>query len=90
MERELTKEEIIRNNVETINQYKVLQYLKKNLNVEEFRIVLYNPDTIKVLDKEDAIAYFKYENSTKEILFIEEENSENLGLNMWFLYKKNT
>jgi len=82
MERELTKEEIIRNNVETINQYKILQYLKKNLNVDEFRIFLHDRDTIKVLDKEDAIAYFKYENSTKEILFIEEENSENLDLNM--------
>ena len=48
MERELTKEEIIRNNVETINQYKVLQYLKKNLNANEFRIFLHDCDTIKV------------------------------------------
>lgn len=82
MERELTKEEIIRNNVATINQYKVLQYLKMNLNVDEFRIFLYDRDTIKVLDKEDAIAYCKFDNGTNAILFIEEENLEELDLNM--------
>ena len=34
--KQLTSYEIIKNRVETINQYRVLQYLKKNLNIFSF------------------------------------------------------
>lgn len=69
----MTKEEIEKNHVNTINQYKVLQYLKQNLNIDYFNILLYDKDTIKVIDKNKKIAYFKYDNETNEILFIENQ-----------------
>lgn len=36
--KQLTNDEIIKNQVETINQYRVLDYLKKNLNIFSFEI----------------------------------------------------
>ena len=63
--RELTKEDILKNRVDTISQYHILDYLKKNLNVDEFKIYLVNRDNIKVVDKEDNYLYFNYDSSTK-------------------------
>ena len=62
----------LRNRVETINQYKVLQYLKNNLNIYEFQLFLYDEDTIKVVDKENEFAYFRLQKDTDDILFLEE------------------
>ena len=74
---QLTNTDILRNRVETINQYKVLQYLKNNLNIYEFQLFLYDEDTIKVVDKEDEFAYFRLQRDTDDILFLEElENKE--------------
>lgn len=70
--KQLTNEEISKNNVDTINQYKVLDYLKKNLNMSEFQIFLYDKNTIKVIDKNKEQAYFRYDEDTKEVLFIED------------------
>ena len=47
----LTNEDINKNHVDTIHQYYVLDYLKKQLNINEFEIYLYDKDTIKVIDK---------------------------------------
>ena len=47
----LTKEDISKNNVETISQYKILDYLKHNLNIDEFDVYLQDRDIIKVVDK---------------------------------------
>ena len=58
---------------ETINQYRVLQYLKKNLNIFSFKIFLYDKDTINVIDCKEKPTYFIYDEPKKEILFIEEE-----------------
>lgn len=69
---QLTNADILRNQVETINQYKVLQYLKKNLNIYEFQLFLYDEDTIKVVDKENEFAYFKLQKDTDNILFLED------------------
>lgn len=80
--RELNKQDIILNNVDTINQFRVLQYLKSNLNIYEFSISLIDKDTIKVTDKEDKTAYFKYDNDTNKILFIEDEEDKNYDLNL--------
>lgn len=75
--KQLTNDEIIKNHVETINQYKVLDYLKKNLNVFSFEIFLYDKDTIKVIDSEEQQAYFRYDENKKDVLFLEEEIEKN-------------
>jgi len=75
--KQLTNDEIIKNRVETINQYRVLNYLKKNLNIFCFEIFLYDKDTIKVIDKENKQAYFRYDEDKKDVLFIEEELEKN-------------
>lgn len=69
---QLTNADILRNQVDTINQYKILQYLKNNLNIYEFQLFLYDEDTIKVLDKENEFAYFRLQKDTDDILFLEE------------------
>lgn len=68
----MTREEIEKNHVNTINQFKVLQYLKEHLNIYCFDIILYDRDTIKVIDTENKIAYFKYDTNSNEVIFIEE------------------
>lgn len=75
--KQLTNDDIIKNHVETINQYKVLDYLKKNLNVFSFEIFLYDKDTIKVIDNEEQQAYFRYDENKKDVLFLEEEIEKN-------------
>lgn len=75
--KQLTNEEITKNRVETINPYKVLDYLKKNLNVFSFEIFLYDKDTIKVTDSEERQAYFRYDENKKDVLFLEEEIEKN-------------
>ncbi len=78
--KQLTRDDIDKNRVETINQYKVLEYLKKNLNIYEFEIFLYDKDTIKVIDLENKQAYFKYDEDKKEVLFLEEDLEETMNL----------
>ena len=82
--RELTKEDILKNRVDTISQYHILDYLKKNLNINEFQIYLVNRDNIKVVDKEDNYLYFNYDSSTKEVTYQDElkqkEHNYELGL----------
>lgn len=75
--KQLTNEEITKNRVETINQYKVLEYLKNNLNIFSFEIFLYDKDTIKVIDSEEQQAYFRYDEDKKDVLFLEEELEKN-------------
>lgn len=73
--RKLTNEDIIKNRVETINQYKVLQYLKKNLNIECFDIYLYDKNTIKIIDTNKEVGLFEFNEDTKEVSFFEEEKN---------------
>ena len=73
----LTNYEIINNRVETINQYKVLDYLKKNLNIFSFELFLYDKDTIKVIDSEEQQAYFRYDENKNDVLFFEEKIEKN-------------
>ena len=65
----LNKEDILKNRVDTISQYHILDYLKKSLNINEFKIYLVDRDNIKVVDKEDNHLYFNYDSSTKEITY---------------------
>lgn len=67
--RKLSKEQIIKNQVDTVNQYKVLMYLKSNLNIKAFNVYLYDKNTIKIIDKNNDVGYFTYDNSKQEILF---------------------
>lgn len=82
--RELTKEDIQKNSVDTISQYKILDYLKKNLNINEFQVYLVDPDNIKIIDKENKHLYFNYNSSTKEITYQDElqekEHDYEIGL----------
>lgn len=70
--RELTKEDLLKNRIDTIPQYYVLDYLKKNLNIDEFKIYIVNRDTLKVVDKEDSYLYFSYDEDLKEVSYREE------------------
>lgn len=47
----LTKENIVKNQVDTIDQFKVLDYLKKQLSIDESTVYLIDRFTIKVVDK---------------------------------------
>ena len=71
--KKLTNEDIMKNRVETINQYKVLQYLKSNLNISTFGVYLYDRNTIKIKDINNKIGYFEFNEDTKEVSFFEKE-----------------
>ena len=80
----LNKEDILKNRVDTISQYHILDYLKKNLNINEFKIYLVNRDNIKVVDKENNHLYFNYDSFTKEVTYQDElkqkEHNHEIGL----------
>lgn len=67
--RELNKEEIQENQVNTIPQYYILDYLKQNLNINEFKIYLVNRNNIKVFDTTGDYLYFSCDDNTKEITY---------------------
>jgi hypothetical protein len=68
----LTNEDIIKNKVDTISQYKILDYLKHNLNIDEFDIYLYDNNNIKVVDKLNDTLYFKYDSVSKKVSYQDE------------------
>lgn len=78
----LTKEDISKNNVETISQYKILDYLKHNLNIDEFDVYLQDKDIIKVVDKLDDTLYFSYDKDTRSITYEDKINNidKDMGL----------
>ena len=63
----LNNEELQKNSVDTINQYKVLQYLKSNLDIMAFKVYLFDRDTIKMIDKNEEVAYFKFDDNKKKL-----------------------
>ena len=67
--RELNKDDIRGNRVDNIPQYMVLKYLKSNLNIYAFRVILYDKNTIKVIDEFDCEGYFIYDDDNKEVNF---------------------
>lgn len=78
----LTKENILKNQVNTIEQFKVLDYLKKQLSIYEFAVYLIDRFTIKVIDKNKEQGYFKYNSKTKSVDFYE-KNIENKEMERW-------
>lgn len=65
---ELTKENIQKNRVNTIPQYYILDYLKKNLDINEFKVYLIERNIVKVVDKTDDSLYFSYDNEKRKLL----------------------
>ncbi|HIS38127.1 MAG TPA: hypothetical protein IAB68_04905 [Candidatus Aphodocola excrementigallinarum] len=68
----LNDEDILKSNVDTISQFYILDYLKKNLNVSEFKIYLVDSNKIKVTDKNDEVLYFSYDKEDKNVVYEEE------------------
>ena len=68
----LNDEDILNSNVDTISQFYILDYLKKNLNVSEFKIYLVDSNKIKVTDKNDEVLYFSYDKENKNVVYEEE------------------
>ena len=68
----LNDEDILKSNVDTISQFYILDYLKKNLNVSEFKIYLVDSNKIKVTDNNDEVLYFSYDKENKNVVYEEE------------------
>ncbi len=51
----LNKENVIKNQVNTIEQFKVLAYLKKEFNTDEVSLYLLDKFTIKLVDKNNDV-----------------------------------
>lgn len=69
--RQLNKENIIKNQVDTIEQFKVLAYLKQQFNLDEVSLYLLDRFTIKLIDSNNDVGYFKYNSKTKTVNFYE-------------------
>lgn len=69
---ELTKEDIQKNRVNSIPQYYILEYLKKNLDINKFKVYLIDRNVIKVVDKTEDCLYFRCEDNTREITYQDE------------------
>lgn len=72
----LSDEDILKKNVDTIPQFYILDYLKKNLNISEFDVYIVNRNNLKVIDKEDNHLYFNYDETAKEISYFEDLNEK--------------
>ena len=70
--KKLNDEDILKSNVDTISQFYILDYLKKNLNVSEFKIYLIDSNKIEVTDKNDEVLYFSYDKENKNVVYEEE------------------
>jgi len=67
----LNKENILKNQVNTIEQFKVLAYLKKEFDTDEVNLYLLDRFTIKLVDRNNDVGYFKYNAKTKAVDFYE-------------------
>lgn len=65
----LHQENIFKNQVDTIEQFKVLAYLKKEFNTDEVSLYLLDRFTIKLVDNNNEVGYFKYNFKTKSVDF---------------------
>ncbi len=70
--KKLNDEDILKSNVDTISQFYILDYLKNNLNISEFKIYLVDSNKIKVTDKNDEVLYFSYDKEDKNVVYEEE------------------
>lgn len=78
---ELTREDILKNRVNTISQFKVLKYLKSCLNIDMFHFYLVK-NGIKVVDNKEDTLYFYYDEMTKDVITSEESISFEKGIDL--------
>ncbi len=71
----LSKEDILKNKVDTIQQFYILKYLKNNLNTDNFDLYLLNRNKIKVIDKYNDILYFEYDKQNKKVIYNDYDKS---------------
>lgn len=71
----LSKEDILKNKVDTIEQFYILRYLKDNLNTDIFDLYLLNRNKIKVIDKYNDILYFEYDKQNKKVIYNDYDKS---------------
>jgi len=81
----LSKDDISKNNVNTIEQFKTLVYLKKEFNVDEVMLYLVDRFTIKLVDKNNEVGYFRYNKQTNDVEFYE-KNIKNKEMERWKLW----
>ncbi len=74
--RQLNKENIFKNQVDTIEQFKVLSYLKQHFNTDEIDLYLLDRFTIKLVDKSGDVGYFRYNSKTKSVDFYEKNTKK--------------
>lgn len=67
----LNNENILKNKVDTIEQFKVLDYLKQEFNTNEVMLYLVDRFTIKLIDKNNETACFKYDRQNNNVRFYE-------------------
>lgn len=67
----LNKDEISKNNVNTVEQFKTLVYLKKEFNTDEVMLYLVDRFTIKLIDKNNEVGYFRYDKQTNNVKYYE-------------------
>lgn len=79
----LNDEDILKSNVDTISQFYILDYLKNNLDVSEFKIYLVDSNKIKVTDKNDEVLYFSYDKENKNVVYEEETKELDRTMEMW-------
>ena len=68
----LNKRKYFKESSRYYRQFKVLDYLKKQLFISDFVVILIYRFTIKVVDKNNEQGYFKYNSKTKSVDFYEE------------------
>ena len=71
----LSKEDILKNKVDTLEQFYILRYLKDNLNTDNFDLYLLNRNKIKVIDKYNDILYFEYDKQNKKVIYNDYDKS---------------
>ena len=71
----VNKEDILKNKVDTIEQFYILRYLKDNLNTDNFDLYLLNRNKIKVIDKYNDILYFEYDKQNKKVIYNDYDKS---------------
>lgn len=70
--KELNKEDIRKNKVDTISQYHILTYLKDNLSTDEFKITLLDDENILVTDNRNDNLVFTYDKENKKVCHYEQ------------------
>lgn len=76
----LSEEDILKDKVDTIEQFYILRYLKDNLNTDNFDLYLLNRNKIKVIDKYNEILCFEYDKQNKEVIYNDYDKSYELEI----------